>query len=433
MERYFKSSDIGVSWTALKTGLTFPVFAMTSTGTILFAGTDGEGIFRSTDSGASWRAVGIGSPLISAFDIRNKTVYAAGEYVFRSEDTGQTWQASLGLDRQEGAQSIDSLGNVLLAGSEEGVFRSLDSGKTWNETGKFGDVASFGPFAKIGTVIFVASGGVFRSSDSGVTWTNASHGMADSDVFAFVSIGTNLFAGTYEGFTYESTDSGQNWNEISRFFTEGEIRFFTALGSTLFAGTTQGLLLRSTDLGITWDTSSIAIGNVVTAILVEGNLLFAGTFSNSSNSEQLYISADTGSTWLQFGSAFTIGEIGALAIADSNFFIGTSDSGVWHRPLSEMIGSSSVAEAPQKKNTITIYPNPVSHEATISFSINAPSQTSVTIFDVLGNAVAALFNGTLEAGNNSLTWDASAVTPGTYYARIATGNEEVQTVKIVKE
>jgi photosystem II stability/assembly factor-like uncharacterized protein len=431
--KIFRSTDTGISWTSLNTMLTFPVYALTRMGNTLFAGTDGEGIFRSTDSGASWHAVGIGSPSISAFAVRNKTIYAIGEYVFRSEDTGQSWQASRGLDRQEGAQSIDSIGNILLAGSEEGVFRSLDSGKTWNESGKFGDVASFGPFAKIGTVIFVASGGIFRSSDSGVMWTNASHGMADSGVFALVSVGTKLFAGTYEGFTYQSTDSGQNWNEISHFFSEGEIGSFDALGSTLFAGTRQGLFFRSIDLGVTWDTSVTAINNYVTAVWVDGNLIFAGTLSDSLNSEQLYVSTDTGNTWKQFGSAFDIGTIVALAVVDSNFFIGTNGAGVWRRPLSEMIGSSGVAEVPQQTNTITIYPNPVSHEATIGFTTNAASQTNVTIFDVLGNSVDALFNGTLETGNHSLTWDASVVPPGTYYTRIASGNGDVQTVKIVKE
>ncbi|NOT63532.1 MAG: hypothetical protein HOP19_25250, partial [Acidobacteria bacterium] len=59
----FRSTDGGVNWTAVNTGLTNKsVWALTTIGTNVFAGTEGGGVFRSTDSGANWTEVNTGLP-----------------------------------------------------------------------------------------------------------------------------------------------------------------------------------------------------------------------------------------------------------------------------------------------------------------------------------------------------------------------------------
>src|SRR5262245_58126779 len=53
----FRSTDGGVSWTAATTQPTsLAIRALTASGTTLLAGTDGAGVFRSTDGGVSWTA-----------------------------------------------------------------------------------------------------------------------------------------------------------------------------------------------------------------------------------------------------------------------------------------------------------------------------------------------------------------------------------------
>jgi hypothetical protein len=67
------------------------------------------------------------------------------------------------------------------------------------------------------------------------------------------------------------------------------------------------------------------------------------------------------------------------------------------------------------------YPNPFNPSTQITFTL--PAQTSVTlgVYDMLGREVAQLANGTLAAGEHSVTWNASGIPSGVYVYRIRAG------------
>lgn len=53
------------------------------------------------------------------------------------------------------------------------------------------------------------------------------------------------------------------------------------------------------------------------------------------------------------------------------------------------------------------YPNPFNPSTMISYQIPAEGRVSVVIYDVLGNEVSELFNGTANAGYNAIVWNAT--------------------------
>ena len=60
-------------------------------GTDLFAGTYGGGVFLPNDKGASWTAVSSGSPLnttVTAFAVNGTNLFGGAGDVFRSTDNG---------------------------------------------------------------------------------------------------------------------------------------------------------------------------------------------------------------------------------------------------------------------------------------------------------------------------------------------------------
>jgi mannose/cellobiose epimerase-like protein (N-acyl-D-glucosamine 2-epimerase family) len=67
------------------------------------------------------------------------------------------------------------------------------------------------------------------------------------------------------------------------------------------------------------------------------------------------------------------------------------------------------------------YPNPFNPSTQITFTL--PAQTSVTlgVYDMLGREIAQLANGTLAAGEHSVTWNASGIPSGVYVYRIRAG------------
>jgi flagellar hook assembly protein FlgD len=78
-----------------------------------------------------------------------------------------------------------------------------------------------------------------------------------------------------------------------------------------------------------------------------------------------------------------------------------------------------------------VFPNPVSAQAVISYSL--PQSTSVTcvVYDVSGNLVSRLAGGTQAAGEHQLTWDTADAKPGIYFCKLVTGNS-ISTVRLAR-
>jgi hypothetical protein len=76
------------------------------------------------------------------------------------------------------------------------------------------------------------------------------------------------------------------------------------------------------------------------------------------------------------------------------------------------------------------YPNPFNPATTIRFGLPATSQVSVNVYNILGQRVAALFDGVKDAGVHELHFDASNLGSGVYLYRIQAG-ESVQTKQMM--
>ncbi|MBU0691501.1 choice-of-anchor D domain-containing protein [bacterium] len=66
----------------------------------------------------------------------------------------------------------------------------------------------------------------------------------------------------------------------------------------------------------------------------------------------------------------------------------------------------------------TSYPNPFNPETTISFAIPKAEQVSVVVFNSIGQEVAVLNNGRLDAGAHSFTFSGADLPSGLYFTRI---------------
>ena len=79
------------------------------------------------------------------------------------------------------------------------------------------------------------------------------------------------------------------------------------------------------------------------------------------------------------------------------------------------------------------YPNPFNPVTKIKFDIPKFSNVKVKIYDVIGNEVAQLFNGELEAGYYEADFNASNYASGVYFYRIDAGDySSVKRMVLVK-
>ncbi len=278
----YKSSDGGVSWQAIDTGL--PLYAVRVTSLAIspgyasdhtvFFGTD-NGVYRSVNSGASWIAINTGFPADTGIDalaispgFSGDMTLFAGSWnveVFKSTNAGTSWGA---LNTSFPSTQLSALAispnftgdGILFATTWNGNFESTDGGASWTKN-NFSGALAFSPGFGTDKRIFGLSnsGGFFISSDAGASWTESSTGITAADVLSiavspgYANDGT-IFAGTDAGM-FKSTDRGVSWNRIAPSGSILAISPDYASDRTIF-GASLNVLYRSTDGGSTWSMST---------------------------------------------------------------------------------------------------------------------------------------------------------------------------------
>jgi len=86
---------------------------------------------------------------------------------------------------------------------------------------------------------------------------------------------------------------------------------------------------------------------------------------------------------------------------------------------------------PQDAHPLAIYPNPATDYTVLYFSLNAGSEVSLSVSNVLGQVLATQCYGYLQAGDHSLRYDFDALQRGLYFFTISSGNSRSLTRKVL--
>ncbi len=92
---------------------------------------------------------------------------------------------------------------------------------------------------------------------------------------------------------------------------------------------------------------------------------------------------------------------------------------------SKAISNLSVENSKPIDN-VKIYPNPVTDQINISYTLKKESLVTVKVLDVLGNEVAVLLSQKINAGEQSNTFYLdSKITSGFYFVRVIAGSDSI--------
>ncbi len=182
---YF-SEDDGKFWEKRSSGL--PVIpqtgkkssnALTSHKSTIFCGTP-SGIFKTDNQGKSWSdcSSGLNNPDVRALATLDGLIFAStdGDGVYCSSDGGNSWSASnTGMPPSSRSRALIAHEGVLFAGTPYGTFRSTDKGASWTATVGTANARSFAAGKELVALgAFRGSGSVYISIDKGEHWKDVS-------------------------------------------------------------------------------------------------------------------------------------------------------------------------------------------------------------------------------------------------------------------
>jgi uncharacterized repeat protein (TIGR01451 family) len=191
----FRSTDGGTTWQPLNFGPAFQddvnAFAVDAVtpSTVYAAAT--TSLFKSTDGGATWLSVLGGGFSAVGIDPRNPAIIYGGSFgegVQRSTDFGMTWTGNTNAVFRCSAIAIDPGTSDVYAATDVGVLKSTDGTATWTS------VHNGLPAAGASSIAFGANGlyagidgGIYRSTNRGKTWAADSNGVAGALIASIVA------------------------------------------------------------------------------------------------------------------------------------------------------------------------------------------------------------------------------------------------------
>ncbi len=272
----WKTTDGGSNWQPMsdkdfKTGSVGGIGVAESDPNVVYVGmgeapirgnvSHGDGVYKSTDAGKTWKNVGLEKTYqIARVRVHPKNpdlVYVAAlghvwgpnaeRGIFRSKDGGASWEKVLFVSDKTGASDLvmdPTNPRILYAGfwqvhrkpwalvsggTESGIYRSSDGGDSWK---KLAEGLPEGIVGKVGIAVSPArpervwalieskdKGGVYRSDDGGEKWTRVN---SENKLRQRAWYYTRIYADTKNpeavyalntGF-YRSTDGGRTFNSI---------------------------------------------------------------------------------------------------------------------------------------------------------------------------------------------------------------------------
>jgi Secretion system C-terminal sorting domain len=90
----------------------------------------------------------------------------------------------------------------------------------------------------------------------------------------------------------------------------------------------------------------------------------------------------------------------------------------------KIMSASKSGDNDKVLNNVKVYPNPISDQLNLSFSMSKDANVIVKIMDVLGNEITTLLSERVAAGDQTKPFIiASRITSGFYFIRVSVGSE----------
>lgn len=340
----FKSVDGGLTWQSINNGISnlfIQTISLTPDGGTLYAGTYGSGIFRSTDGGANWTAVNNGFPAPSiqnggfiVYDIEISpttpaTLYAAIREVGTFEANGLLY--GYVLKSQDSGASWTTIWNGWWANSNRGDYsydvdlRASDGTLylATHENGVWRLPPISGLVEKKDWVVLQSDGGDPERKNMSARNVVVAGSTIYNSIYKLVGVYKSTSDGNSGTWTIKST--GLPASALYGFALEKDPNN----SATLYLGTTNSGVYKSTNSGESWGLKGL-VGTYIWRFSFapsDSQRVFSGTNGNG-----VQFSDNGGDSWQWQGNGVYNATISGLAVLPSQpgfIYAGTLGAGVY--------------------------------------------------------------------------------------------------------
>ena len=341
----FKSKDEGDSLTHITPEkMKNPIRALAVFGATVYAGTYGSGVFRSDDSGDSWTTVneGLTDQKVCALLAVNEDIVFAGTAeggIFRTMDGGDSWvKGNTGLTNTM-VDELAVVGNTIYAGMREELVYTIDGGESWqpvqissmpieylfstlsvSEGELYAGAIRFAPLDQGGVI-----DGVFRLDEERGKLDVVISNNALTGIQCLEIVGTTFYIGTGKDGVFQWEKDSDPWT--TNLGLKGP--FITALlvnGENIYAGTNQGKIYRSENAGKSWKlvNSTDMAGSSISGLRWVGSTLYASAWGNG-----VIRSVNGGDSWTPINDGLDDRTVLTMAAVGTELYVGTHSKGVF--------------------------------------------------------------------------------------------------------
>lgn len=400
-------TSVGYSqWHYQYSGVSVPLrdmeFINSTTGWV--CGDDGT-IMKTTNAGENWiqqPTEAVGKYLLGIHPVNENVVYCVGyfETILKTTNGGTNWITIRNGPIGEGHSYLSVFflnENTGFVGGTLRILKTNDGGMNWSEYLGVGWIYDLFFKDSLNGIGIPSVYDYYLTTNGGENWIMHFTGSNGGDCFrinildydknkGFIVSGTGkiVFKTTNFGVTFDSVGYVSNLQVDSMLYCSDFIN-----DSIGWAGGSYGILYKTINGGRTWKAQ---------------HSLSQAFIRN------IYILNDT--------VAWACGAGGKIIHTTNG---GDTITGI--RQVSTII--------PTGFELFQNYPNPFNSQTIISYSVPKRSFIQLKIYDVLGKEIKEIENGMKDAGNYSLTFDASELTSGIYFIRLTSGNNFFKTRKMI--
>ncbi|BBM87330.1 WD40/YVTN/BNR-like repeat-containing protein [Candidatus Uabimicrobium amorphum] len=318
----------------------------------LFAGSRGYlGLYRSTDSGATFRKRSSTPNLLGYSEVGNDTssqswydlalavspqnadiVHSGGVNTWRSDDGGKTWKitsywvesnTNYGYTHAD-IHALEYNGTTLYCGSDGGIYESTDRGENWQSISDGLQIMQIYKIADTPQDPYLIYAGAQDNGSNRITGSEGTHVFgADGGTCAIDHRNSqNVYIATQNGGMYKSTNNGDSFRSVKP-SSAGSGAWVTPYvmhpqnSQTLFAGYTD--VWRTTNAAGSWKNISqgqVGSGTARAIAICKEN----ANYIYVAKTTKIYRSSNAGSSWSNITKDLPTGsaQITSIAVSDTD-------------------------------------------------------------------------------------------------------------------